>query len=215
MEEILGAHPMNDDDFWGSVNPTDVSSDTTNSKEMIAGSYNIELNTHKHKKTAPTELFNKVSNVPEVCDAVQIYQLDPLDKSKNLNMLSKTGNVTHTNGIKLSSQENQDYGNWHDEQLITRKHDGGQGYHNRNKPRPNDTKSYSNNKSLLFIHLPYHPHHPSCKSIKNYCNIRLKQLNDEKDCFERIVLVFSQAPTIGDLCKKNHLEFAINTSTSK
>ena len=82
-------------------------------------------------------------------------------------------------------------------------------------PRPGDTKSYSNNKSLLFIHLPYHPQHPSRKSIKHHCNTLLEQLNDEKDFFEPIVLAFSRDLNIGDLCKKNHLEFAINTSTTK
>ena len=36
VEEILGVHPMNDDDFWNNTNPTDVSIDTTNNKEMMA-----------------------------------------------------------------------------------------------------------------------------------------------------------------------------------
>ena len=36
VEKILGAHPMNDDDSWGGTNPSDVSIDTMNSKEMIA-----------------------------------------------------------------------------------------------------------------------------------------------------------------------------------
>ena len=31
VEEILGAHPIDDDDFWGNTNPTDVSIDTANS----------------------------------------------------------------------------------------------------------------------------------------------------------------------------------------
>ena len=39
VEEILGGHPMNDDDFLGSTNPGYMSIDTTNSKEMIAGSH--------------------------------------------------------------------------------------------------------------------------------------------------------------------------------
>ena len=131
VKEILGAHPMNDDDFWGITNPTDMSIDTTNSKEMIAGSHITELHTHKHKEPVPTELLNKVLDVLEVCDAVQKCQLDLLDKSMNLNMLSTTSNVTYTNGINLLSQESQDYGNQHDQQLMTRKHDGGQGHYNK------------------------------------------------------------------------------------
>ena len=79
VEEILEAHPMNDDDFWGSTNPTDVSIDTTNSKEMMAGSHITELHIHKYEEPVPLKLFNKVPNVPEVCDVVQKYQLDPLN----------------------------------------------------------------------------------------------------------------------------------------
>ena len=39
--------------------------------------------------------------------------------------------MAHANGIDLSSQENKDYYNQHDQQLITCKHDGGQGYYNQ------------------------------------------------------------------------------------
>ena len=39
--------------------------------------------------------------------------------------------VTHGNGIDLLSQENQDYYNHHDQQLITCKYDGDQGYYNQ------------------------------------------------------------------------------------
>ena len=42
VEGILGAHPMSDDDFWGGTNPGAVSIDTTNSKEMMAGSHITE-----------------------------------------------------------------------------------------------------------------------------------------------------------------------------
>ena len=48
-----------------------MSIDTMNSKEMMAGSYIIKLHTHKHNEQVTTELLNKVSNVLEVCDAVQ------------------------------------------------------------------------------------------------------------------------------------------------
>ena len=66
---------------------------------------------------------------------LQKCQLDPLDESKNLNMLSKTDKVIHINGINLLSQENQDYDNQHDQQLMIRKHDGGQGHHNLINPQ--------------------------------------------------------------------------------
>ena len=46
VEKILEAHPMNDGDFWGSTNPDDMSINTTNSKEMMTGSYITELHIH-------------------------------------------------------------------------------------------------------------------------------------------------------------------------
>ena len=122
---------MNDDDFWGGTNPNDVSIDTTNSEEMMVGSHITELHTHKYEEPVPPELPNKVPNVPEVCDLALQCQLDPSDKSKDSNMLSQTNNVTHAKSIDLLSQDNQDYYNQHDQQPITRKHDGGQGYYNR------------------------------------------------------------------------------------
>ena len=68
-------------------------------------------------------------------DAIQKYQLDPLDKFKDSNLLSKTNKVTHANGINLSSQENQDYNNQHDQQLMTCKHDGCRGYYDQSNPQ--------------------------------------------------------------------------------
>ena len=44
---------MNDDDFWGDINPDDVSIDTTNSKEMMTGSHIIELHIYEYKKSVP------------------------------------------------------------------------------------------------------------------------------------------------------------------
>ena len=62
----MRAHPMNDDFLWGNTKLTDVSIDTTNSKEMMAGSHITELHTHKQEELVPPELLNKVPNVPEV-----------------------------------------------------------------------------------------------------------------------------------------------------
>ena len=55
---------MNDDDFWGGTNPGDVSIDTTNSEEMMAGSHITEFHTHKHEESTTTELLDKVLNAP-------------------------------------------------------------------------------------------------------------------------------------------------------
>ena len=64
VEEILGAHPVDDDDFWGNTNPIDVSIDTANSEEMIARSHITKFHTSKQKEPVTTELSNKASNVP-------------------------------------------------------------------------------------------------------------------------------------------------------
>ena len=45
IDTILRAHPI-DDDFWDNINPTDVSIDTMNSEEMIAGSHITPNSTH-------------------------------------------------------------------------------------------------------------------------------------------------------------------------
>ena len=92
---------MDGDEFWGNTNPGDVSIDTANSEEMMAGSHITELHTHKHNEPVSPKLLNQVTNVPEVYDMVQKCQLDPSDKSKDLNMLSKTNNVTHAKDIDL------------------------------------------------------------------------------------------------------------------
>ena len=64
VEEILAAHSINDDAFWGNNNPTDVSIDTVNSEEMMAGSHIIKFHTSKQEEPVTTELLNKVLNVP-------------------------------------------------------------------------------------------------------------------------------------------------------
>ena len=35
VDKILGAHPMNGDEFWGNINPSYVSIDTDNREEMM------------------------------------------------------------------------------------------------------------------------------------------------------------------------------------
>ena len=97
---------MNNDDFWGNANPSDVSIDTMNSKEMMAGSNITKLHTHKYEESVPPELLNKVPNVPQSYDPAQKYQVYSSDKSNNSNMLSKTNNATDTKYINFSSQEN-------------------------------------------------------------------------------------------------------------
>ena len=64
-EEILGVHPLDDDDFWGNTNPTDVSINTANSEEMMTGSHITEFHTSRQEEPDTTDLLNKVLDVPE------------------------------------------------------------------------------------------------------------------------------------------------------
>ena len=58
MEEILGAYPMNDDNFWGGNNLGDVSIDTTNNEKMMARSHTTESHTHTHTHTHKKNQFH-------------------------------------------------------------------------------------------------------------------------------------------------------------
>ena len=49
VEEILGAHPINDT-FWDNTNPANMSVDTVNSEENVAGSHVTKFHTHKDKQ---------------------------------------------------------------------------------------------------------------------------------------------------------------------
>ena len=66
VKKILGAHSINNDDFWDNTNSTDVSIDTANSEEMMAGSHIAKFHTFKQEGPVTTELLNKASNVPEL-----------------------------------------------------------------------------------------------------------------------------------------------------
>jgi hypothetical protein len=80
-------------------------------------------------------------------------------------------------------------------------------------PRPGQKKENKvSNNNNLFIHLPYHPQQPSRSDIRDHATALMSTLKEEKDCFERIILAFSRAPNIGDLCKKHRLEATIDTS---
>ena len=59
----------------------------------------------------------------------------PLRQIKEFKYVIKTSNVTNTHAINILSQENEGYNNQHDQQLMTRKNDGGQGRHNQNIPQ--------------------------------------------------------------------------------
>ena len=83
----------------GGTNFGDVSIDTANSEEIMAGSHITEQHTHKYQGPVPPELLNVALNEPHTYDFPQNYQLDSQNKFKNFKILSKKNNVTHTTGI--------------------------------------------------------------------------------------------------------------------
>ena len=64
VEELLDTHSVDNDDFIGNINPTDVSIGTVNSEEMMVGSHITEFHTYKQEEPVTTELSNNASNVP-------------------------------------------------------------------------------------------------------------------------------------------------------
>ena len=125
VEEILGAHPIGNKDFWGGTNPSDVSIDTANSKEVTTGSHITEQHTFKFQGSVQPELLNMIPYKPHSYDLPQNYELHFLDNSNALNKLSKANNVANTPATNIFNQENQDYYNQQDQQYIGCKCDGG------------------------------------------------------------------------------------------
>ena len=58
VDEILGAHPVNDD-FWDNTNLTDVSIDTVNSEEQMVGSHVTKFHTHEDKEPVIADLLSQ------------------------------------------------------------------------------------------------------------------------------------------------------------
>ena len=95
MEQILGAHPINDT-FWDNTNLADVSVDTVNSEEQ--------------KNTDPTDVSIDTVNSEEQMAGSHITEFHtPKDEEIILE--------------DLLSQVNQDFDNRHDQQLMAPKHD--------------------------------------------------------------------------------------------
>ena len=87
---------MSYDDFWDGTNPGDVSIDTENSREMMVESHIAEQHTHRYQGPVPPELSNVAPNKPQAYDSPQNYHLDSSNKFKDLNIFSKTNNVTQS-----------------------------------------------------------------------------------------------------------------------
>ena len=116
---ILGAHPIGDDDFFGDTNPSDVTMDIANSKEIMTESQITEQHTLKYQGSIQPELLDMTPYKPQAYDSPQNYQLDSPNNLKDLKILSKSDNVTNnimnTPATDVLHQENQDYYNRQDQ----------------------------------------------------------------------------------------------------
>ena len=94
VEEILGAHLIRDDDFWGVTNPSDVSIDTVNSKKIMADIHITEQHSFEFQGFIQPELLNMTPYKPQAYDFSQNFQLNSPNNFKDLNILLTTNNVT-------------------------------------------------------------------------------------------------------------------------
>ena len=80
-------------------------------------------------------------------------------------------------------------------------------------PKPGTTKTQeTEDRSLLFIHLPHHPNNPMKHELRILTTDLQNELKTAGLKLERIIIAFSKAPNIGDICKKHRLEGFIDTS---
>ena len=86
VEDLLGAHFSNDN-IWGGTNPCDVSVNTANSKEVMAGSHIMEQHTVKFRGSIQPEILNVTLYKPRKDDLSWNYDLDFLDNFNDWNIL--------------------------------------------------------------------------------------------------------------------------------
>ena len=78
VKELLAAHPVNDA-IWSRSNPRDVSIDTANSAEIIAGSHITEGLTYAFERLDPYGLIDTASHVSHEDDMSWYYRSAFLD----------------------------------------------------------------------------------------------------------------------------------------
>jgi len=64
----------------------------------------------------------------------------------------------------------------------------------------------------LFVHASHHPNNPAHQELTSLANTLKEAINKERDKgLYRIIIAYSKATNIGDLCKKHQLEQHIDT----
>jgi hypothetical protein len=83
-------------------------------------------------------------------------------------------------------------------------------------PKPGtSTTPKAEDRNLLFIHLPHHPNNPMKHDLQKLTTDLKNEPETSGLKLERIIIAFSKAPNIGDICKKHQLEGFIDTSYQK
>ena len=64
----------------------------------------------------------------------------------------------------------------------------------------------------LYIHLPHHPSNPSTDELRTIANNLKDEITKQTTLdVDRIIIAYSKAPNIGDMCKRHQMEYYINT----
>ena len=94
VQELLAAHPV-DDAIWSHINPSDVSIDTANSAELIAGIHITEDSTYAFDRSDMYRLLNTTSYMLHVSheDDMSWY-----DRSAFLDSSTDSNESANTNG---------------------------------------------------------------------------------------------------------------------
>jgi len=79
------------------------------------------------------------------------------------------------------------------------------------QPPTNDDDDTPNKD--LYIHLPHHPNNPSTSELRTIANNLKEEITKQTNLdVERIMIAYSKAPNIGDMCKRHQMEYYINTN---
>lgn len=74
----------------------------------------------------------------------------------------------------------------------------------------NDTDTPNKN---LYIHLPHHPNNPFTDKLRIIANNLKEEITKQTNLdVERIIIAYSKAPNIGDMCKRQQMEYYTNTN---
>ena len=81
----------------------------------------------------------------------------------------------------------------------------------KNEPKTYDEED-GNIENNIYIHLPHHPNNPPTSELRTIADNLKIEISKQSDLkLDRIIIAYSKAPNIGDLCKRHRLEESIDT----